>query len=535
MMVPELESLFRDALPGDPDGPPRTPRQVYGAHWSHATPTPVSAPKLAVWAPEVASLLGWPETPDPMMAEALSGNRLLPGSKPYAMAYGGHQFGHWAGQLGDGRAIVLGEAVHGPQRFEIQLKGAGRTPYSRQGDGRAVLRSSIREFLCSESMHHLGVPTTRALALVTTGDEVVRDMFYDGRPKAEPGAIVTRVAPTFVRLGNFELFADRADISNIERLLDWVIQVHHPELTAEVPARVASDVASATRPTTLEQRIAFFVGLCERTARTVAHWMALGFVHGVMNTDNLSVLGLTIDYGPYGWLDHYDPGFTPNTTDAGTRRYAFGRQASVALWNLARLGDALAAVIPVPELERGLGVYRDEVQAVWTQHMARKLGLQVPDEALVGDLLALMGQVETDWTLFFRRLSDVSPAAPRVAELGDVFYLAPGQTGQTLGDGMAAAWQSWLERHAKKVRDQDRSPELRRRAMLAENPWFIPRNHLVFQEIARAASGDFTGVNKLLEAARHPYDQAHVDPELAGRRPEWARQQAGVSALSCSS
>lgn len=533
MTVPTLESLFRDALPGDPDGPPTTPRQVYEAHWSRATPTQVRAPKLAVWVPEVAALLGLPNhledaSERERWAGHLSGNVLMPGSRPYAMAYGGHQFGHWAGQLGDGRAIVLGDIVHDGRRHEVQLKGAGRTPYSRQGDGRAVLRSSIRELICGEALHHLGVPTTRALALVTTGDEVMRDMFYDGRPKVEPGAIVTRVAPTFVRLGNFELFADRQDISSIERLLDWVIRVHHPELTGERPAMAATSVETATRPTTLEQRIAFFVLLCERTARMISHWMALGFVHGVMNTDNLSVLGLTLDYGPYGWLDHYDPGFTPNTTDNQTRRYAYGRQAGVGLWNLARLGDALTAVIPVPELEQGLRAYRQEVQASWAKIMADKLGLYAHDDGLLGDLLALMSQHETDWTLFFRHLSRVSPEAPALSELGDVFY-------QPLGEGLQAAWSSWLERHARKVREEGREPEVRRRTMLANNPWFIPRNHLVFQEIARATAGDFGGVERLLEAARRPFDEAAFDPDLAGKRPDWARQQAGVSALSCSS
>ena len=256
--------------------------------------------------------------------------------------------------------------------------------------------------------------------------------------------------------------------------------------------------------------------------------MGLGFVHGVMNTDNLSVLGLTIDYGPYGWLDHYDPTFTPNTTDAGGRRYAYGRQAGVGLWNLARFGDALTAVIPVPELERGLDLYREEVQAQWAALMARKLGLQQADDALLADLLASMGQVETDWTLFFRGLARVSVERPEVAQLGNVFY-AP------LGDGLSAAWTSWLARYTKKVRDEGVLPEARRVAMERHNPWFIPRNHLVYREIALAASGDFSGVERLLSAARRPYDEAAFVPELGGKRPEWARQQAGVSALSCSS
>ncbi|MBG3852707.1 YdiU family protein, partial [Xanthomonas hortorum pv. carotae] len=231
------------------------------------------------------------------------------GMQPWAVNYGGHQFGHWAGQLGDGRAISLGEAIGvDGGRYELQLKGAGPTPYSRGADGRAVLRSSIREFLCSEAMHHLGVPTTRALSLVTTGDAVVRDMFYDGRPQREPGAIVCRVAPSFIRFGNFELPSARGDSALLRQWADFTIARDFPELKGAGENLYA----------------AWFAQVCERTAVMVAHWMRVGFVHGVMNTDNMSILGLTIDYGPYGWVDDYDPDWTPNTTDAQGRRYRFG-------------------------------------------------------------------------------------------------------------------------------------------------------------------------------------------------------------------
>jgi uncharacterized protein YdiU (UPF0061 family) len=260
--------------------------------------------------------------------------------------YGGHQFGQWAGQLGDGRAISLAEVDQSApgQRWELQLKGAGPTPYSRRADGRAVLRSSLREFLCSEAMHHLGIPTTRALSLVTTGEPVVRDMFYDGHPQDEPGAIVCRVAPSFVRLGNFELFASRSEVETLRRLADYVMATHFPELGP---------------PSSAESYAAWFAEVCRRTAIMIAHWMRVGFVHGVMNTDNLSILGLTIDYGPYGWLEPYDPVWTPNTTDAGGRRYCYANQPRIGLWNLSQFGHALRPLLETAEgIEQGLTVYR---------------------------------------------------------------------------------------------------------------------------------------------------------------------------------
>ncbi len=294
-------------------------RQVHGACYSRVDPTPVRAPKLLAWSREVADLLGLDETDlrDPRFAEVFGGNALLPGMVPYAACYGGHQFGNWAGQLGDGRAITLGETVNPQgQRWELQLKGAGPTPYSRRADGRAVLRSSIREFICSEAMHHLGVPTTRALSLVATGEPVIRDMFYDGNARPEPGAIVRRVAPSFIRFGNFEIFASRGEEPLLQQLIDFTIDRDFPEL-------------AEAEPDSVQRRLKWFEEVCRRSAVLIAHWMRVGFVHGVMNTDNMSILGLTIDYGPYGWIDNFDPDWTPNTTDAGGRRYRFGiRRAS---------------------------------------------------------------------------------------------------------------------------------------------------------------------------------------------------------------
>ncbi len=334
MHQPTFDNAFIRELPGDPLRDAQ-PRQVEAAAYSRVDPSPVSAPRLLAHSREMAATLGFSEedVASPEFAQVFGGNALLPGMQPYAANYGGHQFGHWAGQLGDGRAISLGETVNARgERWELQLKGAGLTPYSRGADGRAVLRSSVREFLCSEAMHHLGVPTTRALSLVDTGEQVVRDMFYDGNAAPERGAVVCRVAPSFIRFGNFELPASRGDIGLLTQLVDFTIRRDFPELEGEGEALYA----------------AWFATVCERTARMVAHWMRVGFVHGVMNTDNMSILGLTIDYGPYGWIDNFDADWTPNTTDAQRRRYRFGQQPNVAWWNLSRLAGALAPLLPAP-------------------------------------------------------------------------------------------------------------------------------------------------------------------------------------------
>ena len=327
MSALQFDNRFLRELPGDPEAGPGV-RQVAGA-WSRVAPTPVAAPRLLACSPEMARALGLSEAQvrAPEFARVFAGNALWPGMDPFAANYGGHQFGHWAGQLGDGRAISLGEAVTAAgERWELQLKGAGPTPYSRSADGRAVLRSSIREFVCSEAMHHLGIPTTRALCLVGTGETVVRDMFYDGHPEAEPGAIVCRVAPSFLRFGNFELPASRGDTGLLRRLVEFCIRRDFPHLQGQGEPLYGD----------------WFAEVCERTAVMIGHWMRVGFVHGVMNTDNMSVLGLTIDYGPYGWIEDFDPDWTPNTTDAHRRRYRFGQQPAVAYWNLGRLAAALA-------------------------------------------------------------------------------------------------------------------------------------------------------------------------------------------------
>lgn len=515
----QFDNRFIRELPGDPETGPRV-REVRGAAWSAVMPTPVQAPRLLAYAAEVAALLGL----EPALLESadfprvFGGNALIAGMQPWAANYGGHQFGHWAGQLGDGRAISLGELLTAEGgRWELQLKGAGRTPYSRGADGRAVLRSSIREFLCSEAMHHLGVPTTRALSLVSTGEDVVRDMFYDGHPRPEPGAVVCRVAPSFIRFGTFELPASRGDTALLKQLADTCIARDFPALAASGPEAYA----------------AWFAQVCERTAVLVAHWMRVGFVHGVMNTDNMSILGLTIDYGPYGWVDDYDLEWTPNTTDAQRRRYRFGTQPQVAGWNLTRLAQALAPLFEdVAPLQAGL----DRYQAVHAQcerdDIAAKLGLDScrdADVALMAGWLQILQDGEMDMTIAFRGLMALDPAAPSVAVLEQAFY-SPERRAAVL-----PGLEAWLQQYAARLRDDALEAGARQARMARANPVYVLRNWLAQEAIERAEQGDMDGVHTLLEVLRRPYEVQPGREHYAGKRPEWARDKAGCSMLSCSS
>lgn len=524
-----FDNRFTRDLPADPVTTNHT-RQVHRACFSRVQPTQVAAPQLVAFSREMAERIGLSEQAarSPEFAQVFAGNRLLPGMDPFAMCYGGHQFGNWAGQLGDGRAINLGEVLtSGGEHWTLQLKGAGKTPYSRHADGLAVLRSSVREFLCSEAMHHLGVPTTRALSLVLTGEKVMRDMFYDGNPQWEPGAIVCRMAPSFIRFGNFQIFAARKDVETLRQLVDFTIRTDFPHL------------GDPSSPAVLA---AWFEEICRTTVDMILHWMRVGFVHGVMNTDNMSILGLTIDYGPYGWLEDFDPGWTPNTTDAQGRRYCFGNQPQIALWNLSQLGNALVPIFGDPEpLNRGLELYSRRFNEGWRSLSVQKLGLKeyLPetDLELTNDLHELLPLVETDMTIFYRRLADLPMLGDAsqtedalFAGLADAYYV-PDQLTPEYRQRMA----TWLGQYRARLQQQGESDAARRERMNGVNPKYVLRNYLAQLAIDKAEQGDFSLVEELLEVLRRPYDEQPDKERFAEKRPDWARSRAGCSMLSCSS
>ncbi|MEM9518736.1 MAG: YdiU family protein [Actinomycetota bacterium] len=526
-----FDNRFTDDLPADPVDV-NQPRQVHHAAFSRVQPKPTAEPTLLIHSPEVLADLGL--APEVAHSDAFvgvfSGNSTLDAMDPFAMAYGGHQFGNWAGQLGDGRAIGLGEIVAADgRRHALQLKGAGPTPYSRRADGLAVLRSSVREFLCSEAMHHLGVPTTRALSLATTGDQVMRDMFYDGHPEWETGAVVCRVAPSFIRFGTFELPMSRDDNELLRALADHTISLHFPEIADGRTSGFAAD-----------DYVAWFAEVARRTAHMIVHWQRVGFVHGVMNTDNMSIHGLTIDYGPYGWLEDYDPGWTPNTTDREMKRYRFGAQPHIGQWNATQLANAIYPLVgEVEPLQEALTGYVDTFNHEWPRMMAAKLGIAdfepERDGELIHDLLDLLPKVETDMTIFFRQLAEVPsdasvPTADAFAPLADAYYDQERLTGYRHEGTLA-----WLDRYRARIRESGRSDAERAEAMHAVNPVYVLRNYLAQLAIDDADKGDTAMLHELLDVLRNPYSVQPDKERFAEKRPEWARVRPGCSMLSCSS
>ena len=486
-----FENSFLEELPADPLEDNYC-RQVQGACYSRVKPKPMDKPKMLAFSRETAQLIGLSEQQcrSQEFAEIFTGNDFLSGMDPHAMCYGGHQFGNWAGQLGDGRAINLGDVINDQgDRWALQLKGAGPTPYSRGADGLAVLRSSIREFLCSEAMHHLGVPTTRALSVSLTGEEVLRDMFYNGNSQMELGAVVCRVAPSFLRFGSFQILTAQQDIDLLRRLVNFTIKYFYPELD------VSGD----------ESYLEWFRLICQRTARMIVEWMRVGFVHGVMNTDNMSILGLTIDYGPYGWLENYDPDWTPNTTDAGGNRYRFSHQPQIAHWNLWQLANA---ILPLFENSKGLEEVLNEFpgfyQNLWNQMTASKLGFsefqKESDEGLWDELVSFFSEVDTDMTLFFRLLSNIevktSDESDAVKILGKAFYSQkdlPEEHHQKLLD--------WLHNYRERLTQDEMDLEERVASMNLVNPKYVLRNYMAQLAIDQASEGDHSLVVDLLEVS----------------------------------
>ncbi len=507
---------FTVELNADPEKENFT-RQVKQAHFSFVTTEKPSQPEWVHTSSALLEELNLPELDETDLA-ILSGVKPFPRFDAYAMCYGGHQFGHWAGQLGDGRAINILETVLNDEHWTFQLKGAGATPYSRSADGKAVLRSSIREYLCSEAMHQLGVPTTRALSLVKTGDWITRDILYNGNKADEPGAIVCRVSPSFVRFGNFEIFSARGEEAELKQLVDYILRHHFPALGQ--PSK--------------ETYIAFFETVTRLTKEMILHWQRVGFVHGVMNTDNLSILGLTIDYGPYGWLENYDPAWTPNTTDRENRRYRFENQPNIALWNLVQLANALFPLIQEAKpLEDILENFKTAYTFDYHKMMCAKLGLHQNDripETFIEQLLALLEHSEMDMTLFFRELST------QVFVDFDSFYTKIEWTSYAENfQDHVDDWKDWFHPYLKYLNDEKMPEADRLTRMKALNPKYVLRNYMAQLAIEAAENDNFELVHELYDLVQKPYDEQPEMEKWYAKRPDWAKNKVGSSMLSCSS
>lgn len=559
-MIAFQSDHFIESLPKDPSLD-EYPRAVPEALYSFVNPKKTKSALKIHLNSSLLKSLGIDED-DPDLIQQLTGNTISDHHIPFAMNYGGHQFGHWAGQLGDGRAIHLGGIkINGsttdlnwntPSDWaQIQLKGAGPTPYSRSADGLAVLRSSIREYLCSEAMYHLGVPTTRALSLCLSGDLVNRDMLYNGNPGLEPGAIVARVAPNFIRFGSFELPSSRGEIATLTTLVKQTIKYYYPNIQGPLK----------------EATIDFFKQVCENTAKVIADWQRVGFVHGVLNTDNMSVLGLTIDYGPYGWMEPYDLDWTPNTTDAKESRYRFGNQHQVGLWNLYQLANALYPIVEdAAPLEAALDHFKETYETTYAQMRKEKLGLHLSKDValdtLIEDLDPLLSLTETDMTLFYRELAFFKSAQflekIKTAELhSDSSNTKQANTIQTdlekdnqwlfgslikvfydpkaLNGTVKNKWVLWLRSYAK-IRLAQKSPDqVVIEKMNAVNPKYVLRNYMAQMAIEAAEKKDYSILNELFQLLQKPYEEQHKLDKWYAKRPEWARNKIGCSRLSCSS
>lgn len=514
MNLEQITQPFLHEFPGDFSGNPmqrQTPKSLFStteiAHFEK--------PELIIFNEKLSQEIGLGKIEKQEDQDFLNAKSLPANIKTYATAYAGHQFGNWAGQLGDGRAIFAGEIENlKGNKTEIQWKGAGATPYSRHADGRAVLRSSVREYLMSEAMYHLGIPTTRALSLSFSGEQVVRDMLYDGNAGYEKGAVMTRTAPSFLRFGHFELLSAQGETQTLQQLADFTIQNYFREINLNSPEKYAE----------------FFKAVADKTAEMIAEWFRVGFVHGVMNTDNMSVLGLTIDYGPFSFLDEYNLNFTPNTTDLPGRRYAFGNQAKIAQWNLWQLANALFPLIKKEkELEKTLNDFNI---SFWKRHdemMARKFGF---DEVLKNDAeffteaQQLMQNLKLDYTLFFKQLEIYSENIDFRIHFKEVFYdRASDQQLEELNNFLTL----YQNRLAKNTISKTESLQL----MKKTNPKFILRNYLLFECINELNEGKKDLLNKLLHALENPYDEIY--PEFSVKRPSEYDGTTGCSTLSCSS
>lgn len=476
--------------------------RLTNAFYSPVQPTALKQPvELVHFNAQVAKLLclhpGIKDSTE--FLEVFSGNQVLKGMQPLAMLYSGHQFGQYVAQLGDGRAIMLGAiAAQDKQSWEIQLKGSGQTPYSRNGDGRAVLRSTVREYLCSEAMHGLGIPTTRALAITRSNDKVYRE-------NIETAAVLTRVAPSHVRFGSFEVFFYREQHHHLKTLADYVIRHHYPELQ------------ESNNP-----YLALLDGVIERTAKLIAQWQCAGFSHGVMNTDNMSILGLTLDYGPFGFMEAYDPGFICNHSDYHGR-YAFDQQPQIGLWNLTCLAQALTPFIKIDEAKAALEKYQSLFADYYYTGMCKKLGLQTvnePNVDLIGQLLGLMQHSRADFTRSFRLMSDITiDGEAEINELRNMFIDRD-------------AFDRWCKEYRNQLRQQQLSDGQRKQEMDQFNPKYVLRNYMAQTAIKKAEqNNDYSEIDNLITLLQSPFDEHPLMAHYAAAPPDWAE----TIQVSCSS
>ena len=519
--------------------------------FSRVNPAPVSNPKLLIYSDALQLLdLNLKEVDRPEFTEYFSGNKILPGSEPAAHCYCGHQFGIFAGQLGDGRAIYLGEIInHKKERWELQLKGSGQTPYSRDGDGRAVLRSSIREFLCSEAMFHLGIPTTRAGTIILSDTNVIRDIKYDGNKIKEKATIVSRLAPTFIRFGSFQI-ADKkgpseGNIKIIRQLTKYVIEYHYPDIFKKYY-------------TPNECVIAFAEELMIKTAKLIALWQSVGFAHGVLNTNNMSIIGLTIDYGPFGFLDAYDPNFICNGSDF-EGRYKFNNQPQIGKWNLQRLFDSLGMAFPEIgyKLNKIIQRYSEEYSEAYIHKMRKKLGLfkELPDDNdLVKLLLTTMEETSGDYTNIFRSLSRIRcknydrepilnyilhqliPLKTLLAQnksQSNIYKKIKDLTKETKLIRDEKLWTSWIKLYKARLEKEEVDDTVRINMMNYNNPKYILRNYLAQIAIEKAEQGDPTELNRLYQVLKDPYDDKRMFDDFLYDElpPEWAVELC----ITCSS
>ena len=514
MNLSQISQPFLKQFPGDFSGNPMQ-RQTPGFLFATVDLAEFKNPELLIFNEKLSEEIGLGSIEDEKDLQFLNASSVPESVKTYATAYAGHQFGNRAGQLGDGRAILAGEIINSVgKKHEIQWKGAGATPYSRHADGRAVLRSSVREYLMSEAMHHLGIPTTRALSLSLTGENVLRDVMYDGNPDYEKGAVMVRIAESFLRFGHFELISAQNDVENLRKLADFAIKNYFPEINPECPEKYA----------------AFFENIALRTAELMVEWYRVGFVHGVMNTDNMSVLGLTIDYGPFSFLDEFDLNFTPNTTDLPGRRYAFGSQAKMAQWNLWQLANALFPLIKDEKiLEKILNDFSTDF---WRKHdkmMAAKFGFNEVlknDDQFFTDAQKIMEDLKIDYTLFFNKLETLKEDTDLKSHFCNIFY-------HNLTDKQFSAFEKFTESYFERLKLNTISETESKQLMQQNNPKFVLRNYLLFECINEINSGKRDLLNKLLTALENPY--AEIYPEFSQKRPSLYDGQTGSSTLSCSS